>query len=133
MSVNRGKDFESIVYKCISKLGDVYIKRVYDNMGGYFGVCGDCDFICYKRPQFYMLECKSTHENTLAIYSPNPKKKYGAISNTQWEGMFKASQYDVVAGVMCWWIDRDMTKFLPIQELVKYREEGHKSIRFDYE
>lgn len=132
-AVNRGKSFEGIVQECIESLGDVYIQRLYDPQGGYSSVCNPCDFVSYKNPQFYMLECKSTHENTLAIYSPDPKKKYGKISNKQWEGMLEATKFGVVGGVLCWWIDKDVTKFLPIEELEKYRNEGHKSIRYDYE
>ena len=131
MSVNRGKDFEDEVRKALERIDGLYVERLYDPQGGYAGVANPCDFICYKRPQFYMIECKSTHENTLAIYSPNPKKKYGNISNTQWEGMLTATQFGVVAGVVCWWIDRDVTRFLPIQELVKIRDSGAKSVRFD--
>ena len=132
-AVNRGKKFEDIVKECVLRLGDVYIERLYDPQGGYAGVANPCDHIAYKRPQFYMLECKSVHKNLLPIYSPDPEKKYGNISNTQWEGMLKASKYGVVAGVICWWIDKDVTKFLPIQELEVYRNAGNKSIRYDYE
>lgn len=133
MSVSRGKDFESTVFKYIENMNDVYIMRINDNMGGYSGVCGACDFVAYKRPQFYMLECKSTHANTLSIYTaPNPKnKKYGAFSNTQWEGMLDATKNGVVAGGLVWWIDHDVTKFIPIQELEKLRKAGAKSIRYD--
>ena len=131
MAVNRGKDFEDEVRKSLEKIDDLYVERLYDPQGGYAGVANPCDFICYKRPQFYMLECKSTHENTLAIYSPNPKRKYGMISNTQWEDMLEATRFGAVAGVICWWIERDVTRFLPIQELAKIRDSGAKSVRYD--
>lgn len=132
-AVNRGKQFEDKVEAYMSAVPDVYVRRLYDPQGGQLGVANPCDYDVYKRPQFYMIECKSTHENTLAIYSPNPKKVYGAISNKQWEGMLEATKFGVVAGVICWWIEKDITKFLPIEELEKYRNEGHKSIRYDYE
>lgn len=131
MGVNRGKDFEEIVKESIEQLLDVYILRLYDPQGGYAGVANPCDFIAYKRPQMYMLECKSRKDNLLSIYSPNPKKMYGDISNTQWEGMLAATRRGVVAGVLCWWIDRDVTKFLPIAELEKIRNSGAKSVRYD--
>ena len=133
MSTNRGKGLEDIVKNCIEQLGDVYIQRLYDPQGGYSAVANPCDHICFKRPQFYMLECKSTHENTLSIYTPpNPKnKKYGAFSNRQWEGMLEATQFGVVAGGIIWWIEHDVTKFVPIQELEKIRNSGAKSIRYD--
>ena len=93
MSVSRGKSFEDIVKKCIERLDDVDIQRLYDTQGGYSSVANPADFIVYKRPQFYLLECKSTNANTLSIYTaPNPKKKrYGAFSNNQWEEMLKGS------------------------------------------
>ena len=131
MAVNRGKDFEDEVRKALERIDGLYVQRLYDPQGGYAGVANPCDFICYKRPQFYMLECKSTHENTMAIYSPNPKRKYGMISNTQWEDMLAATQFGTVAGVLCWWIDRDVTRFFPIQELAKLRDSGAKSVRYD--
>ena len=37
----------------------------------------------------------------------------------------------VYCGIMCWWVDRDITKFIPIQMLQSMRENGGKSIRFD--
>lgn len=130
---NRGKDFEGEVQSAIERLGDVSILRLYDPQGGYLSVSNPCDFIAFKRPQEYWLECKSTHSNTLAIYTaPNPKnKKYGAFSNTQWEGMLSATKYGIVAGALVWWIANDTTKFIPIQELVKIRNAGAKSIRYD--
>lgn len=129
--ISRGKQFEDVVKDAIESLGDVHIQRLYDTQGGYVSVANPADFLAYKRPQAYMLECKTTHENTLAIFSPNPKKKYGAFSNTQWEGMLNASKYGVVAGGLIWWIEHDVTKFVPIQELQKIRDTGAKSIRYD--
>ena len=137
MNVSRGKDFEGCVQASIEQLDQpndhVSILRLYDPQGGQLGVSNPCDFIAYKRPQEYWLECKSTHANTLSIYTaPNPKKKkYGAFSNTQWEEMLKASKKDIVAGAVVWWIAHDVTKFIPIQELEKIRNTGAKSIRYD--
>ena len=133
MSTNRGKDFEAIVKECIHRIDGVYILRLYDPQGGYLSVSNPCDFVAYKRPCMYMLECKSRKGNTLSLYSPNPKSPYGDISRTQWEGMLEATHSGVVAGVLCWWIERDTTKFLPIQELEAYRNSGAKSIRYDYD
>lgn len=135
MKTNRGKDFEGEVQSAIERQGDVSILRLYDPQGGQVGVANPCDFIVFKRPQEYWLECKSTHENTLSIYTaPNPKnKKYGAFSNKQWEGMLEATKYKVVAGAVVWWIEHDVTKFIPIQELERIRNTGAKSIRYDLE
>lgn len=133
MAVNRGKDFESIVKECMQRVPDTYVLRLYDPQGGYASVANPCDFIVSHKRQMYMIECKSVHKNLLPIFSPNPKNKYGNISNTQWEGMTEATQFGVVAGVLVWWIDHDITRFIPIQELQAIRDTGAKSIRYDTE
>lgn len=131
MAVSRGKAFEDIVKECVEQVPDTYILRLYDPQGGYLSVSNPCDFIAYHGRQMYMLECKSLHDNTFSIFSNDPKKKYGKVSNTQWEGMLKATQFGVVAGLLIWWIDKDVTKFVPIQEAESLRNSGAKSIRFD--
>ena len=133
MSQNRGKEFEQIVKDCFKKCTDVYALRLYDPQGGYVAVANPADFVFYRKPKMYMVECKTIHGNTLPIFSNNPKKKYGNISNTQWEGLLEASEYGVVAGVLCWWVDKDITRFLPIQSLEAHRAAGNKSVRFDYD
>lgn len=136
MSINRGKDFEGEVQTALEKDERTYVLRLYDPQGGYAGVANPCDFIVYHHdewsvPEMYMLECKSLHGDRLSIYGNDPKKKYGKVSNKQWEGMLEASKHGVVAGVLIWWIDRDVTKFIPIQDLQRMREEGLKSIKYD--
>ena len=35
------------------------------------------------------------------------------------------------AGVLCWWIDKDVTMYIPIQELQINKELGYKSVPWD--
>lgn len=133
MSQNRGKEFEQIVKDCFKNCTNVYALRLYDPQGGYVSIANPADFIFYRKPKMYMVECKTIHGNTLPIFSNDPKKKYGNISNTQWEGMLEASEYGVVAGILCWWVDNDITRFLPIQSLREHRAAGNKSVRYDYD
>lgn len=134
MSVNRGKAFEDVVKGAFESVPNTHVKRLYDVQGGYLGVANECDFYVFRSPNLYLIECKSVHGNLLSINSNDPKRKYGDISNTQWEGMLEASKKkNVVAGVMCWWVDKDVTKFLPIQLLHLEKFKGAKSIRYDYE
>lgn len=135
--VNRGKVFEDVVKDCLEKDPDVYVLRLYDPQGGYAGVANPCDFIVHNHRMF-MIECKSVHENTISIYSKSkdPKKPhdYGAFTNRQWEGMLRATNTTsgrVMAGALIWWVDRDVTKFIPIQILEQIRNTGAKSIRYD--
>ena len=115
MAVNRGKQFEEEVEKCLRRVKGVSIDRIHDQTTGYVGSSNVCDFIVYKKPYLIYIECKSVHGNTLSIHSiPKPDKRgklhgfYGNISDKQWEGLLEKSKIDgVMAGVLCWWIDKD--------------------------
>jgi len=121
--VNRGKQFEKIVRTAFQKIPDVSVDRLHDQTTGYLGSSNICDFIVYKKPYEYYIECKSVHGASLP---------FSNITDTQWQGMLEKSQIKgVFAGVICWWIDKDVTRFMPIQVLDYLREEGYKSIRFD--
>lgn len=130
MSVNRGKGFEEQVEQDLSNTG-AYVLRLYDPQGGYMGVANPCDFVVCRKGCMYMLECKATHKATLSINSNDPKKKYGAVSNRQWEGLLEASRKGVVAGLLIWWVDNDVTKFVPIQTAEQLRNAGAKSLKHD--
>ena len=139
MAQNRGKKFELQVKEDFSKISNVSIDRINDQTTHYRGSTNICDFIVYKKPYEYYIECKSVHGNTLSIHSvPKPDKHgtlhgfYGNISDAQWEGLLEKSKIKgVVAGVLCWWVDKDITRFLSIQDLQLARDFGDKSIRFD--
>lgn len=127
--VNRGKDFEGQVFDGFSKLPYVSIDRLPDPMAGYAGVKNICDFMVYKYPCQYYIECKSCYGNTLSIHSNDPKRKYGNITNSQWEGLLEKSKIPGVrAGVLVWFIDHDVTVWLDIRLLQKHRDAGNKSI-----
>lgn len=128
--VNRGKDFEGQIYNGFAKIDGVSIDRLPDPMAGYAGVKNICDFLVYKYPNQYYIECKSCYGNTLSINSNDPKRKYGAITNNQWEGLLEKSKIPGVrAGIMVWFIDHDATYWLDIRLLQKLRDAGHKSIK----
>ena len=139
MAKNRGKQFENCIEESFLKVPGASVDRLHDQTTGYQGSSNICDFVVYKKPYEYYFECKSVHGNTLSIHSiPKPDKKgvlhgfYGNITDTQWEGLLEKSALPgVTAGVICWWIDKDVTMFLPIQKLVLARESGNKSIRYD--
>ena len=140
MAVNRGKQFEDVVQRCFERTPNVSVDRLHDQTTGYLGSSNVCDFIVYRKPHIYYIECKSVHGNTLSIHSiPKPNKRgqlqgfYGNISDKQWEGLLEKSKIDgAIAGVLCWWVDKDVTLFLPIQLLADARKFGHKSIRYDF-
>lgn len=124
MSVNRGKQFEDVIRKAFEKVDGVSIDRLHDQTTGYKGTSANiCDFIVYKEPYEYYIECKSVHGNTLPFRN---------ITDTQWNGLLEKSRIEgVFAGILCWWVDRDKTVFIPIQELLLMRTVGMKSLPWD--
>ena len=120
MRVNRGKQFEEQIKNSLSRVRDTAVVRLHDPQGGFAGVCNICDFIVFKSPHQYYLECKSCYGNTLS---------FSNITKHQWSGLLAVSNiYKVVAGVVVWFIDHDRTIFLPIQSLQQMREANLKSV-----
>lgn len=122
-NLNRGKQFEEVIKRAFLKVPEVSIDRLHDQTTGFANSSNICDFIVYKEPYEYYIECKSVHGNTLP---------FSNISETQWQGLLEKSRIQgVFAGVICWWIDKDVTAFIPI-ELLNDLKLDHKSIRYDY-
>ena len=87
---------------------------------GYSGVNNPCDFIIYRYPNILFLECKAVHGNTLNFKSD--------IKKNQWDKLLKYSEVEGVnAGIVCWYIDWDVTVFLPIEYLQYLKEQDYKS------
>ena len=122
MGENRGKQFEGIVRDCFERAG-FCIDRLHDQTNGFKGSQNISDFVVFRQPNIMYLECKSCHGNTLP---------FSNITQTQWNGLLEKDLYcGVYAGVMIWWIDKDITKFVPIYNLQILADSGAKSIRFD--
>ena len=120
---NRGKQFEDIIKKSFEKVPNVSIDRLHDQMNGYWGSKNISDFIVYKKPYEYYIECKSVNTHTLPFTN---------ITDKQWSGMLEKSKIKgVIAGVICWYIQDDTTLFLPIGLLQNFKNLGKKSVRFD--
>ena len=124
MTENRGKKFEHVIREAFERVEGVSIDRLNDNTAGFKGIAGICDFIVYKEPYEYYFECKSVHGASLP---------FSNITDTQWNGLLQKSKIEgVFAGVICWWVDKDVTKFIPIQ-LLQYMKECDKVKSYRYE
>ena len=122
---NRGKQFEEVIKKCFEKVPNVSIDRLHDQTNGYLGSSNICDFIVYRKPNIFYIECKSIHGNTFPLSN---------ITDKQWKGLLEKSKIDgVIAGVICWWVDKDVTKFISAEELNMCKQHDYKSIRFNHE
>lgn len=123
MAINRGKQFEDIIKKAFEGVPNTIVARLHDQTTGFYGSKNPCDFFIYHEPILYTIECKSIHGNTLP---------FSNISDFQWQKLLEMGKVPgVVSGVLCWWVDRDITLFIPIQRMQEYKEAGFKSVRFD--
>lgn len=121
MATSRGKAFEKEVRESVLRCQDVSLDRFPDPMAGYSGVRNICDFLIYSYPTLIYLECKAYTGNTLNFSA--------AITKDQWKGLLEKSQISgVLAGVLVWFIDYDVTAFVPIQELERLRVDDKKSL-----
>lgn len=123
MTVNRGKEFEKVIQTQLEEKIDVSVIRLYDTMQGFVGICNPCDYIVYKYPLVYLIECKSKGSNTLNFKND--------IRASQWDGLLKHSKVTGVrAGIICWFSEQDVTRYFPIEYLERLRQEGAKSVNY---
>lgn len=121
MAVNRGKKFEEVIRTAFEKVPNVSIDRLHDQTTGFKGSQNICDFIVYREPYEYYFECKSVHGNILP---------FSNITDTQWNGLLEKSKIEgVFAGIICWWIDKDITLFIRIEYLEHLQANGYKSLK----
>lgn len=119
--VNRGKDFERQVKTSFEKIEGVSIDRLKDSMSGYMGDNTISDFIVYKKPYEFYIECKAVHGNTLNFKSD--------IRPNQWQGLLEKSIINgVYAGFMVWFIDHDITVYVGVSVMANMRASGLKSL-----
>ena len=123
MAINRGKKFEQLIKQQFLEIPNVSVDRVHDQTTGYKGSSNICDFVVYKKPTLYYIECKTVHGNILP---------FSNITERQWTGLLTKTKIPgVIAGVLCWWVDKGVTRFIPIQVLEYWKQYGHKSLRYD--
>lgn len=117
---NKGKQFEQVVYQAFLQVPDVSIDRLRDAPRKLKGVDNPSDFIVYKKPHEIYLECKSHKGNTLP---------FSCIREEQIQGMLaKSLKRGVIAGVMVWFIDHDLTVWVSIDMIVTLMGFGYKSL-----
>lgn len=114
---NYGKKFEDIIKYSMMNVQGVDVQRLYDTTNGYIGVKQPADFIVYKYPHQYYIECKCTWENTF-------HKSY----LTQLYDLYQKSlHYGIISGVIIWFIRHDRTVFIRAEDLNKHFED-HASV-----
>ena len=118
MGYDYGKDFENRFREDWSKLSDADIVRLRDVVVGYKHIKNVSDFICTIYPFTYYIDCKSLYGNTF-----NFKKL------TQWDEMEKhLHKKGVNPGAVIWFIDHSKVCYVPIEEFIRLKDLGYKSI-----
>lgn len=120
MAKNRGKDFEGYIEEALEKIPNNILgyQRLYDVFFGYKGISNPCDFIVYKYPNEFFIECKSTNINTLNFHEI-----------PQYERLLDAS---VVKGRFCglfiWYVKHKKTFWVSVEKLKELKDIGDKSV-----
>jgi len=84
---------------------------------GYQGIAGVSDFINYKYPYIYLIDCKSHNGNTVSF-----------SDFAQYERMLEYKDIPgLYAGTVIWFVERDKVVWVPIQTWEKIKLEGGKS------
>lgn len=117
MAQSKGKKFEAQFKSDWDTTVGNFCYRLYDVMSGYTGVATPCDFICYKYPLIYLIDCKSHDGNTISFND-----------FAQYERMLPYKDIKgVIAGTVAWMYKHDKVVWIPIQTWEKIKNEGGKS------
>ena len=118
MAINRGKQFEEKFKRdWLLTVPNSLCYRLYDVTNGYKSIVNACDFICYKQPFIYLIDCKSTQGNILPFNDIR-----------QFEQMCKYYPIEgVKIGVMWWSIKNDKVVWIPISTLIQLKKDDKKS------
>lgn len=121
MSVTLGKKFEAKVKEDLSLLPDCSIDRLHDQTTGYkITSQNPSDYIFYKYPNEYYIECKTTAG---ASFSFNQLTQYNLLIE-------KCGIPGVRAGVVIWFYEKDTILYVPVKTVQTMKEEGKKSLNY---
>lgn len=120
-TVNRGKQFEGVIKQTFEEYPNTTIQRLKDAANGHQkGNTNPCDFIAYKFPHIIYIECKATNTTT---------EPFTRIRPNQIDGLHEAREvFGVEAGFMIWFVSKQKTYWIRIEDFEEYRT-GRKSIR----
>lgn len=121
MPYNYGKQFEQKFKEDISKIEGLTIDRLYDTTNGYSHITNICDFICYKFPNIFYAEIKSTAGNTFHL---SGLKQYEKL-------LTKKDIKGVIAGAVIWFYEKDKVVFCSIKNIEQLKQNGNKSIHIE--
>ena len=124
---NYGKKFEDITRNALEEEKACY-DRLPDQMTGMAGSTNPSDFIAYRKPYFFYIECKSCQDEIFTIKD--------RISQNQWSDLLVKSKYSgVFAGYLIWFVKEEKVFWVTakkMNDLYKVRKSFRSSDLYDY-
>ena len=118
MSINYGKKFEERFKKdWVESTGGIIV-RLYDNTSGYLSISNISDYICYKYPNIFFIECKSHKGASIPFDKISQYQKLLKLSNI----------LGVRSGVVLWLYDKDKVLYVPATTIETLIAKGEKSV-----
>ena len=118
MSTNRGKDFEALVKRYMNNVPNVMVERLYDSTNGFKNIKTPADFLVYKKPTLYYIECKSTDGGTIPF-----------SRLTQLDELYSKKSIDGIrAGFLIWYKDLQRTYWCEADYVKEMKDCGARSI-----
>lgn len=122
MASSRGKQFEERFKRnWIDSVPDSLCYRLYDTMGGFKAISNVGDFICYKYPFIYLIDCKSIKGNTLPFSDLRQLDQMLEYINIT----------GINVGFIVWFINHDKILWIPAETMNKIKLEGLKSFNIN--
>lgn len=92
--------------------------RLPDQRSKLKGSTNPCDFICYSYPYQFMIECKTHAGNTLPWAA---FRQYDLLCEY-------IDVKGIIAGIVCWFYEKDVVLFVPIKTCKQMKADGLKSV-----
>ena len=117
--INYGKKFEErFKLDWTNSIEDSCIIRLYDNTSGYLSISNISDFICYKQPNIFFIECKSHKGASIPFDDISQYNKLIQVAGIP----------GVRAGIVLWLYEKDKVFYVPVKTIKELKEIGEKSV-----
>ena len=123
MAKNKGKAFEDrFKHNWKDTVPDSLCYRLIDVTTGFAGIKNVADFICYKYPLIFLIDCKSHSGGTISFND-----------FSQYDEMLEYKNIKgVYAGTVIWFYEKDVVCWVPIETWEQLKKEDKKSFNVKY-
>lgn len=112
------KNFEKLFREQTNKLKDVFVYRLYDTM--FIQASNIADFIGYKKPNLYVVECKTCQTKSLPFKNIAEHQITDALEAEKVKG--------VKAYIIVWYYNHDICKAFRTSYIYSLIQAGKKSV-----